>query len=344
MRLLLALLVLQPRDDVVARREADDALRRIAGGRRFVVELRDRGARRCRPPARRRSARRRDRRRAARRSAGRSPSRNVCARPTGVSLTATSGSADRGVAHNCSTSQSATILTPALRPARRSARSTAANARDAALAADTPSPAARARAARRDWRARGRPRRSPAARRRAAATPSRADATASCSRSLTPPAPVFVSRSFAPSSRRARIVAAPPPARARAARRSRASTSSPALACERLAEAAVGRRRDGARLGFAAAARHQHRGDVVGRQRPEPQLRTARPHRRQQHVGTRRHQDEHRRRRRLLERLQQRVLRRRHQRVRLVDDHDAAAPFERPVAGAIDRRRGPARS
>ena len=48
--------------------------------------------------------------------------------------------------------------------------------------------------------------------------------------------------------------------------------------------------------------------------------------------------------RRLLERLQQRVLRRRHERVGLVDDHHAAAAFERPVAGAIDRRRAPARS
>ena len=60
--------------------------------------------------------------------------RNVCARPTGVSFTATSGSADGG-AHSCSTSQSATTLTPALRSSATSARSIAANARDAALAA-----------------------------------------------------------------------------------------------------------------------------------------------------------------------------------------------------------------
>ena len=61
---------------------------------------------------------------------------------------------------------------------------------------------------------------------------------------------------------------------------------------QRLAQAAVRDRRHGTRFFFAVAARHQGGRDVVGRQRPEPQLRTARHDRRQQHVGPRGHQDE----------------------------------------------------
>ena len=55
------------------------------------------------------------------------------------------------------------------------------------------------------------------------------------------------------------------------------------------------------------------------------------------------HQHERRRRRRLLERLQQRVLRRRLHRVRLVDDHDAAAALERPVGACARWPRAPDR-
>jgi transcriptional regulator with GAF, ATPase, and Fis domain len=47
-------------------------------------------------------------------------------------------------------------------------------------------------------------------------------------------------------------------------------------------------------------------------------------------------QNEDRRRWRLLERFQQRVLRRIHQRIGLVDDHDAPLAFERTIHRAID--------
>ena len=71
-------------------------------------------------------------------------------------------------------------------------------------------------------------------------------------------------------------------------------------------------------------------------ERPEAQTRAPRLHGRQQRVGPRADEDEHRCRRRLFERLQQRILRCGDERVRLVDDHDAAASFERPVRRAVD--------
>ena len=235
----------------------------------------------------------------------------VCARPTGVSLTADERQCGFRRAHSCSTSQSATILTPAFRSSATSARSTAANAR-------TPrSPPIRRRQPleRRPHVGVGQ-RASVRARSPAASTSRSSDAIArrcdaSCSRSLrrrrrSSPA--------APWRPRAGAAGRALDGRARSSTRcatSRASTSSPALACERLADAAVGRRRDRARLALAVPARDQRGRDLVGRERPEPQPRAARPHRRQQHVGPRRDQHEDRRRRRLLERLQQRVLRRR---------------------------------
>ena len=257
--------------------------------------------------------------------------------PTGVSLTATSGRTRRlAIAHSCSTSQSATILTPAFRSQRDERAIDRRKRPHAALAAIRRRQPLERRAARRDWRARARPRRVASTSTSRSSDAIARRCAASCSRSLAPPAPVFASSSFAPSIRRARIVAAPPPAPARAARR-RAPRPARRRSPRAPAEAAVGGRRHRARFGLAAAARHRARVAMSaaesGRNRSCGQ--------RDRTVGSSTsgrdgHQHEHRRRRRLFERLEQRVLRRGDERVGLVDDHDAAASFERPVRGAID--------
>ena len=85
------------------------------------------------------------------------------------------------------------------------------------------------------------------------------------------------------------------------------------------------------------------RRDVRRRQPPEPQALAPRPHRRQQHVGPRRHQHEGRRGRRLLERLQQRVLRFDQHSIRIVHDDDAPAAFEGTISGLVRSPRGSGR-
>ena len=224
-------------------------------------------------------------------------------------------------AHSCSTSQSATILTPALRSSATSARSTAANAR-------TPrSPryvsVSRSSAGRTSGLA-SVP--SVGARRQHLDIPQQRRHGAQVRRQA------VRDRCAAAAGLRQQILRAfEPPRRVVARGRVREHPLGdvarldelPRARLERLAEAAVGRGGDRARFALAVSARDQRGRDVVGRQRTEAQLRTAREHRRQQRVGPRGHEDEDRRRRRLFERLQQRVLRRRDERVRLVDDHDA---------------------
>ena len=138
-------------------------------------------------------------------AAARSPSRNVCDAADRRQLHGDERQPRRG-AHSCSTSQSATILTPAFRSSATSARSTAANARvprSPRYAGVSRSSAGRTSAI--GERARvgaGRQHLDVAQQRR----PSRAGARPADRDRLAPPAPVFASRSFAPSRRRRRIV------------------------------------------------------------------------------------------------------------------------------------------
>ena len=89
-RVTLALLVLQPHDDVVVRGEADHARRRFAGRAAAARRSAARRGRRCRRRGRRRSARRPARRDAGAASARAARKETCAARPTGVSLTETS--------------------------------------------------------------------------------------------------------------------------------------------------------------------------------------------------------------------------------------------------------------
>ena len=106
---------------------------------------------------------------------------------------------------------------------------------------------------------------------------------------------------------------------------------------QRATQASVGAGGDGLSLRLTKPARDEPPRDLVRRQLPEPELRAARPDRREQHVGPRGDQHEHGRRGRLLERLQQCVLRLRHQRVSFVDYDDAPAALEGAIARPLDR-------
>src|SRR5262249_50000016 len=127
-RLLLAALVLQTRDDVVARREAHDALRRV--GRRTPLRLELRNVLHDRADGGTAVGVHDD----TIAGAWDGPAPRLLAEqkrvraPHGVQL---HGDERRLIrrAHSCSTSQSATILTPAFRSSATSASSTAANAR-----------------------------------------------------------------------------------------------------------------------------------------------------------------------------------------------------------------------
>ena len=107
---------------------------------------------------------------------------------------------------------------------------------------------------------------------------------------------------------------------------------------ERPPEAAVGSRSRGMRVGGRhLMLPHQHLRDLRGGQRSEPQPLTARSHRREEQVGTRRDENEDGCRRRLFERLEERVLRLRHERVRIIHDNDPSSSFERAISRSIDR-------
>ena len=160
------------------RREPDDAVRRVVRRDGASPRAAESRARRCRPRARRRSARPRDRRRAAAPApASLRRADSVWTRPTGVSLTATSGTRGR----RCSQLQHQPVgddLDAGIAlAARTSARSTAANAR----VPRSPPIARRQPLERRPHvgvgQRRAHRRRSPAPRHRAAAPPSRADAS-----------------------------------------------------------------------------------------------------------------------------------------------------------------------
>src|SRR5262249_46895408 len=216
-RFLLAMLVLHPRDDVVARGDADHSRRLIAGGRPPGLELRDvahhraeRGGAvaldddRVAAPRRRLRLAEDVRVRAADRRQLHGHDRRACRR------------------HSCSTTQSATIFVPALRggASATSARSTASTAR-------TPRSRGYA-AARRSSAGRASGFASSAASAPVASTSTSRSSEAiarryddSRSRSAAPPEPTLVSRSFAASIRRAgsrsaAAAASTPPAMAHA--------------------------------------------------------------------------------------------------------------------------------
>ena len=313
MRLLLAMLMLQPRDDVVARGDADDALRRIGRAAPLRVELRNRRGRRCRrpvPPSVCTTTRSPG---AERRCAGRSPSRKRLRAADRASASRRRAAARRPA---CSQLQHQPVGDQL--DARRCARAPRARDRPRRTRARRVrrryviASAGRERDARRHWPARvaSAPRRQQL-RRPAAATPSRAGATDSCSRSLTPARAGFRAgalRAFDPAPRirpwtHARSTRCATLARLDAARR-----RSPRSAWPRLPSAVAATAR-ASRLGVPA--------------RDQRRARSRRPKadgscscgQRDRTVGSstsgrRGDEDEHRRRRRLLERLQQRVLRR----------------------------------
>ena len=116
-----------------------------------------------------------------------------------------------------------------------------------------------------------------------------------------------------------------PAARRRPTRAPAGTRPEPASSAPRHAPVRGGRDGRRRRRRHTALA-HQDVHHLVGREAAEPQLRAPRPHRRQQQVGTVRHEQEDRGRGRLLEGLEQRILRLDHQPVGVVDDDDAAAP------------------